>query len=153
MLFRPRLGIYSNNNKTVTYNPSNGYGYSYGTRVALRMGSGVIITNKHYSNTTSRHYRKLESLFEGLGLKIYRVPDSLDRPQDTILDHICSTKKTIKELEEALKRKRVDWSKNYTQSQINMYKSTLSFLENRHATACLEEIINSDNPLNEDKVV
>jgi len=144
--WRPRLKIFSSQDRKVSYCDGQQRAYSYSIIVGLKYGDSVLLTDYYYSRTTNGHYDALISFFKKHSkfndkyIKIYRIPCAL-KEHHTIQEYIKALQTELNDLNISLKRKRTAWSIDCVSNRIQKYKATLLFLENILATKEIENML------------
>ena len=134
MKYMKRKNIYKASN--VTFNPETLSAYSYGWWKFVAVIDGkVIFNNYRYSNSTSRHQRKVRALMFQLGIRIdveMPVPEGLQSGQhlenliEQAEEHLCN-----EFLDQKIKSQRAyQRRKERLQNQERQLQSVLSVVPN-----------------------
>lgn len=113
MKFRPRLELYTNYNKSNTFDPKTMQAYSYTWWLYVDVIKGKVVFNDYtYSPTTSGHQSEMRYLLSELGINIDLVVEIHGGLQDFKNGALKPLYKTIFQLEIEMNRKGSNKKKN-----------------------------------------
>lgn len=128
MKYKVRRDVWEGPN--VSFNPKTGVGLSYGWWEFVKVLNNKVVFNPYsYSNSTSKHQRKMRELLRSLGIKIdleIECPQGLQSLTSGLDYYQCK----IDELRALIAKPRTKREKNLERlEQIDCYKAKIKLIE------------------------